>query len=87
MQHLQSLPIDVLKIDKAFVDTIGTSSASSSVITHIIAMAKTLNLQIVAEGVETEAQANYLKAQGVEYAQGWLYSKALPAKDFVNFLG
>lgn len=87
LQHLQSLPIDVLKIDKAFVDTIGTSSASSSVITHIIAMAKTLNLQIVAEGVETEAQANYLKAQGVEYAQGWLYSKALPAKDFVNFLG
>jgi sensor c-di-GMP phosphodiesterase-like protein len=87
LQHLQRLPIDVLKIDKAFVDTIGTSSASSSVITHIIAMAKTLNLEIVAEGVETEAQANYLKAQGVEYAQGWLYSKALPAKDFVNFLG
>ncbi|KGF62078.1 EAL domain-containing protein [Pseudomonas lutea] len=86
LQHLQSLPVNVLKIDKAFVDTIGITSASSSVITHIIAMAKTLNLEIVAEGVETEAQAAYLKAQGVEYAQGWFYSKALPAGEFALFM-
>ena len=48
-------------------------------------MARGLKLQIVAEGIETRAQADYLTAQQVEYGQGWLFAKALPAADFLAF--
>ena len=85
LQYLQGLPLDTMKIDRAFVDTIGRNAATSSVISHMIDMAKTLNLSIVAEGVETQAQADYLLAREVEFAQGWLYSKPLPAADFIAF--
>jgi sensor c-di-GMP phosphodiesterase-like protein len=85
LQYLQGLPLDALKIDKSFVDTIGRNTATSSVITHIIDMAKTLELQIVAEGVETQSQASYLLAHQVEFAQGWFFSKPLSAQDFIPF--
>ncbi|MBR0801718.1 EAL domain-containing protein [Bradyrhizobium jicamae] len=85
LQYLQGLPLDALKIDKAFVDSIGRNTATSSVITHIIDMAKTLNLQIIAEGVENEVQVSFLRAHQVEFAQGWLFSKPLPVLEFVDF--
>lgn len=85
LQYLQRLPMDALKIDKSFVDTIGTLSATSSVISHIIDMAKTLNMLIVAEGVETQEQEDYLRAHGVRYMQGWFYTKALPLDEFITF--
>lgn len=86
LQYLQGLPMDALKIDKAFVATIGTGAVSGQIIDHIIDMAKSLSLAIVAEGVETRAQADYLAARGVAFAQGWLYSKPLPADAFLRFL-
>jgi len=85
LSYLQGLPMDTLKIDKSFVDTIGTDAATASVTTHIIDIAKTLNLKIVAEGVETQLQADYLTARDVEYGQGWLFAKAMPAADFIAF--
>lgn len=85
LQYLQRLPLDALKIDKAFVETIGRNAATSPVIGHIIDMAKTLDLHIVAEGIETEEQLAYLRERGVRFGQGWLFSKPLPAGEFVAF--
>lgn len=85
LSMLQGVPLDALKIDKSFIDTIGTDSATSTVTPHIIGMAKTLKLQIVAEGVETQAQAEYLRAHDVEFGQGWLFSRALPADAFIAY--
>ncbi|MBO9755242.1 EAL domain-containing protein [Xanthomonas phaseoli] len=85
LQYLQGLPLDSLKIDKSFVDTIGTHSATSAVTAHIIEMAKTLRLRTIAEGIERQEQLDYLRAHGVDLAQGWLFSRALPATGFIAY--
>ncbi|AJQ86063.1 EAL domain-containing protein [Xanthomonas oryzae pv. oryzicola] len=85
LQYLQGLPLDALKIDKSFVDTIGTHSATNAVTAHIIEMAKTLRLRTIAEGVERQEQLDYLRTHGVDLAQGWLFSRALPATGFIAY--
>lgn len=85
LQYLQSLNLDAIKIDKSFVDTIGNTPETNSVILHIIKLVHALELDSVAEGVETTEQVDFLRKQGVAYAQGWLFSKPLSAGDFVEF--
>ncbi|WP_202813738.1 EAL domain-containing protein [Legionella rubrilucens] len=85
LSYLQNFPLDILKIDKSFIDTIGIDAASSSVTPHIIEMAKTLNLAVVAEGIEKPEQVDYLVHRHVEFGQGWLFSKALSAEQFIAF--
>ena len=85
LQYLEQLPLDALKIDKSFVDAIGTESATTPVTPHIIEMARELGLWVVAEGVETEAQLAYLHSQHVQFGQGWLFSRPLPRDEFVAF--
>jgi sensor c-di-GMP phosphodiesterase-like protein len=86
LQYLQSLPLDALKIDKSFVDAINRQTATSAVIAHIIDMAKSLNLSIIAEGVETREQSEYLLDHGVEFCQGWFYAKPMAAVDFLTYV-
>ena len=85
LQYLQALPLDALKIDKAFVHTIGKQATTSSVILHIIELGHALGLYLVAEGVETEEQAMFLRDHGVHFAQGWLFSKPMPAEEFIRY--
>jgi sensor c-di-GMP phosphodiesterase-like protein len=85
LSYIQNLPIDLLKIDRSFISAVNTEAPTRGVTPYIIAMGHELKLQIIAEGVETENQAEYLRAQGVSFAQGWLYAKALPADAFIVF--
>lgn len=77
----EDLDVDILKIDKSFVDALEYKNVTP----HIIEMAKTLKLKMVAEGIETSKQEEWLRQHGVHYGQGWLYSKALPKEDFLRW--
>jgi sensor c-di-GMP phosphodiesterase-like protein len=86
LAYLQTLPVDCLKIDKAFIDALGHDAASSGVAPHIIHMAQALDLKVIAEGIEHEAQAVFLSSEGVKFGQGWLFAQALSAVQFIELI-
>ena len=86
LSYLRRFPIDVLKIDQSFVRGLSVNSQDAQLISAIIGMGKSLELNIIAEGVETVEQLKFLQAQQCEEGQGFLFSKALPAEDFAQLL-
>ena len=88
LSYLLYLSVDTIKIDKAFVRAIGTESPSVAILPQIIAMARSLNLSVVVEGIESEKQASYFSNQNIRiYGQGYLYGRPVPANDFFPLLG
>jgi len=86
LSYLRSYPFDVLKIDKSFIRDITADPAARELINATVAMAHGLNLKVIAEGVETEEQFNYLKDLGCEYAQGYLFSKPVSIDEITGML-
>ena len=78
--HLQSLPIDVIKVDRSFVSLVGRGPEEAAYAQAIVSIAHTLGLDTVAEGVEAQAQSEMLQQWGCGFAQGWLWHEALPAE-------
>ncbi|WLR51836.1 EAL domain-containing protein [Bacillus tianshenii] len=86
LSYLQKLPIDTLKIDRSFVWNIPDNKGNIALTNAIIAMAHELNLKVVAEGVETKEQMNFLQEQNCEYAQGFFFSRPLPEQEIIELL-
>lgn len=80
LSRLQRFPVDTLKIDRSFISRIDTDPATHEIVRVIVMLAHGLRLKVVAEGVETQAQVDLLKSMGCELAQGYLYSKPVPAE-------
>ncbi|HEV7203832.1 MAG TPA: EAL domain-containing protein [Jatrophihabitans sp.] len=78
LSYLRNLPVDVLKVDKSFVDRVTSDEQGASLADAIIAMSRSLNLTTVAEGIEDPRQAEWLNAARCDYGQGYLWSRAVP---------
>lgn len=87
LSYLKRFPLDLLKIDKSFVRDIPEDQNDLAIVSAITAMAHALNLKIIAEGVETEAQADFLRDCGVTYAQGYFFGRPMPDSDFGALVG
>jgi diguanylate cyclase (GGDEF)-like protein len=86
LSYLRRFPVDTLKIDQSFVRQISTGGADTTLVTAVIAMARGLKLRVVAEGVETLEELEFLRAQGCDEAQGYYFSRPVPAPQFARLL-
>ena len=86
LSYLRKYPIDALKIDQSFVSHIDAAGDDASIVTAVISMARSLNLRVVAEGVETSEQLAFLQTHRCDQAQGYLFSKPVPPQNFAKLL-
>lgn len=86
LSRVQKLGVDIIKIDKSFVDTITTSRESQAITTTLVALARALDLQVVAEGVETFEQITHLRRLGINAAQGYVFAPPLPGSAFLELI-
>lgn len=86
LSYLHRFPIDTLKVDRSFVSAMEDGTENGEIVRTVIALAKTLNLDVVAEGIETIHQLHQLRILGCEYGQGYLFSRPVPAKEIEAIL-
>lgn len=86
LAYLHRFPLNTLKVDKSFVDDCDTDKQMLQIVRSIVTLSQSLDLNIVAEGIENKRQAAFLSALGCDYGQGWLYAKAMPEDELNSFL-
>jgi EAL domain-containing protein (putative c-di-GMP-specific phosphodiesterase class I) len=84
LNYLKRFPVDFLKIDRSFIRDIATSAKDAAITTNIVALARSLGLQTVAEGVEDREQLDFLGAQGCDEVQGFLFSRPVAAETMMT---
>ena len=87
LSYLHTLPIDTLKIDRTFINRLGSNGGGSDIVQTILTLAHNLGMKVVAEGVETNDQLSKLKAMDCEYVQGFLFSKPVDSQEAGSLLG
>jgi diguanylate cyclase (GGDEF)-like protein len=86
LAYLKRFPIDVLKIDKSFIDDVTTSSSDAAIALSVISLAHHLGMRVIAEGVETRGQMQFLREHGCDEMQGYFFSRPVPAAEFAALL-
>ena len=86
MSYLQRFPIDKLKIDRSFISDVTSSNDDASIVSAIVSLGHTLKLKVIAEGVETPEQLEFLQMLGCDQYQGYHYSKPMPASEFADLI-
>jgi diguanylate cyclase (GGDEF)-like protein len=86
LSYLKNFPVSTLKIDRSFIVDVTTSADAAAITTAIIALARAMELDVVAEGVETKAQASFLRERGCQKAQGYLYGRPAAPQHFTQYL-
>jgi EAL domain-containing protein (putative c-di-GMP-specific phosphodiesterase class I) len=86
LSYLKRFPVNGLKIDKSFISGLPTDRGDVSLVEAIIAMARSLHIEITAEGVETEEQLQFLRQRGCDFVQGYHLSEPLPAERFSDLM-
>ncbi|CAG4889095.1 cyclic di-GMP phosphodiesterase [Paraburkholderia saeva] len=86
LSQLGRIPLDVIKLDRSFVRSINADKKAQALVRSMVAVAQELELKVVAEGIETEAEEVFMKGLGVEYVQGFRYGRPMPAAEFESWL-
>ena len=87
LSYLSRFPLDIVKVDRLFVEELGVSHEDEEIVSAVIKLAHALGLKVVAEGVETATQLEVLRRLGCDFAQGFLFSEPLPATAIAATLG
>jgi sensor c-di-GMP phosphodiesterase-like protein len=86
LSYLMKLGVDTIKIDKMFIDAISTERHSQTIIETLLELARTMNMEVIAEGVENFEQVEYLRRKGVHQAQGYVFAPPLPATSYIALI-
>ena len=84
--HLKLFPVNVLKIDRSFVDGLETDTDDAAIVKAVLSLGRSLDIKTVAEGVETAAQALFLREHGCDLGQGYLFARPMPAEQVLQFM-